>query len=198
MSYPVSPLVNQLKSINQPQIIQSVGQSLDSRVSQSANQPAINHSVSWLVPREYQSYLVMQSASHKLFSQLVSRQTVETDHIQSISQRYICKSLSVMVSPWTVESVSLTQYFSESMYYTVNPQSISQSINQPQISKVSYSDCQSTSYIIIQWVDQFSDSRVSYSVSQMALQTVQPQICKSFSVLLSSRSVESVTQCYFE
>ena len=63
----------------------------------------------------------MQSASHKLFSQLVSRQTVETDHIQSISQRYICKSLSVMVSPWTVESVSLTQYFSESMYYTVNP-----------------------------------------------------------------------------
>ena len=61
----------------------------------------------------------MQSASHKLFSQLVSRQTVETDHIQSISQRYICKSLRVMVSPWTVESVA--QYFSESMHYTVNP-----------------------------------------------------------------------------
>ena len=40
MSYPVSPLVNQLKSINQPQIIQSDGQSLNSKVSYSVNQPA--------------------------------------------------------------------------------------------------------------------------------------------------------------
>ena len=47
--------------------------------------------------------VVRQSFNHKLISQLVSPQTVESA-IQSINQ--LIKSFNHLVSPWTVESVS--------------------------------------------------------------------------------------------
>ena len=128
----------------------------------------------------------MQSTSHKLLSQLISPRTVESAS-QSISQRYICKSFSVLVSFLTVESV--TQHFSESVYYPVSPQPICQSINQPQIvqsdsrsldSRVSYSVNQPPN-------SQSTDIRVSYNFSQSTSH-------RSLSQLFSSQTLESVIQ----
>ena len=72
------------ESFSQLVSLQSVGQSLDNRVSYSVSQPAINNNVSWLAPGQY-SQLVSESTSHKSFGPIVSPWTVES-LIQSINQ----------------------------------------------------------------------------------------------------------------
>ena len=147
------------------------------------NQPAINHSVSCLVSGQ-ESQLVSRSASHKLFSQLGSHRTVESV-IQSISQRYICKSFSVLVSLWTVESV--TKYYSESMYYLVSPQSISYSISHKSISQmVSYWTVESVSQLISH--KSFSQLVNPHTVESVIQSINQP--IKSLNYLVSPRTVE--------
>ena len=141
--------------VNQP-----VGQSPDSRVSYSINQRAINHSVSWSVPRQY-SQLVSQSTSHKSFSQLVSLQTVESVNKKLLNEPAINHSVSWSV-PW-----QLSHLISQSTSYTVSYTVVSQSTSNKSFSQwVSLQTVDSVTWSINQLVSPLTVESVIQSINE--------------------------------